>query len=168
LDWARGLNDEVIQEIAAVAKLTEFDTRQVVIELDSDIDNVYFVVLGRLEGALFDRLGKEIHRDVFERGSVVGLFSVLLPDRSHLHVEALEHTTVITLGLDDLLRLTAKHREFQLAMFRVTANIVKHLVTVDREVALDGRTTPDQCPGCACVNDGPPQAGTCRPRLEDR
>src|SRR5262249_33476890 len=67
-------------------------------------------------------------------GSVVGLFSVLLPGRSHLHVEALEPTTVIRLSLDDLLRLTAKHRDFQLTMFRIAANIVKRLVMVDRDL----------------------------------
>src|SRR5262249_30706227 len=82
----------------------------------------------------FDRLGKEIHRDTFRRGSVVGLFSMLLPDRSHLHVEAVEPTTVIHLGLDDLLRLTAKYREFQLTMFRIAAHVVKQLVMVDREL----------------------------------
>jgi predicted acylesterase/phospholipase RssA/CRP-like cAMP-binding protein len=134
LDWARQLKEEVIEDIAASAKLMEFKAGQVVIELDSEINSVYFIVAGRLEGALFDRLGKEIHRDTVQRGSVVGLFSVLLPDRSHLHVEAVEHTIVIHLGLDDLLRLTAKYREFQLTMFRIAANIVKHLVMVDREL----------------------------------
>jgi predicted acylesterase/phospholipase RssA/CRP-like cAMP-binding protein len=134
LDWARQLNQEVIQDIAAAAELTEFQAGQVVIELDSQINTVYFVVAGRLEGALFDRLGKEIHRDTFQRGSVVGLFSVLLPDRSHLHVQAVEPTTVIQLALDELLRLTAKYREFQIAMFRIAANIVKQLVMVDREL----------------------------------
>jgi predicted acylesterase/phospholipase RssA/CRP-like cAMP-binding protein len=134
LDWARHLKEEVIQDIAASAKLLEFQAGQVVIELDSEINSVYFVVAGRLEGALFDRLGKEIHRDTLQRGSVVGLFSVLLPDRSHLRVQAVEPTTVIQLSLDELLRLTAKYREFQLAMFRIAANIVKHLVMVDREL----------------------------------
>src|SRR5262249_4965756 len=125
LEWARPLKDEVIEDIAASARLREFPVGQVVIELDSEISHVYFVVAGRLEGALFDRLGKKIQRDTFRRGSSVGLFSVLLPDRSHLQVEAVEHTTVIQLALDDLLRLTAKYRDFQLAVLRIAANIVK-------------------------------------------
>jgi predicted acylesterase/phospholipase RssA/CRP-like cAMP-binding protein len=133
LDWARQLKEEVIEDIAASAKLMEFKAGQVVIELDSEINSVYFVVAGRLEGALFDRLGKEILCDTFQRGSVVGLFSVLLTDRSHLHVEAVEHTIAIHLGLDDLLRLTAKYREFQVTMFRIAANLVKHLMMVDRD-----------------------------------
>jgi predicted acylesterase/phospholipase RssA/CRP-like cAMP-binding protein len=134
LDWARQLDEEAIEDLAASAKLMEFKAGQVVIKLDSEINNVYFVVAGRLEGSLFDRLGKEIHRDTFQRGSVVGLFSVLLPGRAHLHVEAVEHTTVIQLALDDLLRLTARYREFQITMFRIAANIVKRLVMVDREL----------------------------------
>jgi len=134
LEWADQLDEQVIQDIAAAAQLMEFHPGQVVIELDSRIDHVYFVVAGRLEGALFDRLGKEIRRDVFRRGSVAGLFSALLPERSHLHVEAVEPIIAICLGLDDLFRLTAKHREFQLAMFRVAANLVKKLVLVDRDL----------------------------------
>src|SRR6516165_6398930 len=134
LDWARQLQEEVIQDIAASAKLLEFKAGQVVIELDSDINSVYFVVAGRLEGALFDRLGKQILRDTFQRGSVVGLFTVLVADRSHLHVEAIEHTIAIHLGLDDLLRLTAKYRDFQLTIFRIAANLVKHLMLVDRDL----------------------------------
>jgi predicted acylesterase/phospholipase RssA/CRP-like cAMP-binding protein len=134
LNWARQLKEEVIQDIVASARLIEFQAGQVVIELDSDVNSVYFVVAGRLEGALCDPLGKEIHRDTFQRGSVVGLFSVLLPDRSYLHVAAVEPTTVIGLALDELLRLTAKYPEFQLTMFRVAANFVKHVVMVDREL----------------------------------
>jgi CRP-like cAMP-binding protein len=134
LDWARELKEVVIRDIAASAKLMEFHAGQVVIELDSEINDVYFVVAGRLEGALFDRLGKEIHRDTLRRGSVVGLFSVLMPDRSHLQVDALESTTVVCLPLDELLRLMAKYREFQLTILRIAANIVKQLVTVDRDL----------------------------------
>jgi predicted acylesterase/phospholipase RssA/CRP-like cAMP-binding protein len=134
LEWARQLNEEVVQEIASSAEFVQFQVGQIVIELDSEIDHVYFVISGRLEGVLFDRLGKVLRRDILWRGSVVGLFSVLLPDRSHLQVEALEPTTVVRLTLDELLRLAGKHREFQLTMFRVSANIVKQLVLVDREL----------------------------------
>jgi NTE family protein len=135
LPWARELQEEVVQDIVASARFTEFQAGQVVIALDAVVTDVYFVITGRLEGALFDRLGKEIHRETLRRGSVVGLFSEALPDRSYLHVEAAEHTTAILLGLDDLLRLTAKHRGFQLAMFRLAAGVVKRLVMVDRELS---------------------------------
>lgn len=134
LNWARDLPEEVIQDIVASAGVMECQAGQVVIERNADVQSIFFVVAGQLEGSLFDRLGKEVRRDTFRRGSVVGLFSALLPDRSYLHVEAAEHTTVVHLTLDDLLRLTARHRQFQLAMLRVAAGIAKHLVMVDRDL----------------------------------
>jgi len=134
LEWAEALQPELVQEIADSAQMRELSAGQVVIERDAQINQVYFVVAGRVEAVLFDRLGKEIHREILHRGSVVGLFSVLQPQPSHLHVEAVEPTTVIPLGLDDLLRLTSKYREFQLTMFRVAANIVNKLMMVDREL----------------------------------
>jgi NTE family protein len=134
LNWGRGLKEEVIQDIAGSAELMEFQPGQVVIELDSKVNHVYFVITGRLAGELFDRIGKEIHHEIFGRGSVVGMFSVLLPDRSYLQVEALEPTTAVRLTLEELLRLTAKHAEFQLTMLRIAAGVVKQLVTVDRDL----------------------------------
>ncbi len=83
LNWARELTEEVIRDIVASAKFMEFQAGQVVIAVDSHFTDVYFVIAGRLEGRmLVDRLGTEIIRDTFRRGSVVGLFSVLLSDRS--------------------------------------------------------------------------------------
>ena len=104
LEWARQLKEEAVQDIASSAELMEFQAGQIVIGLESEVKHVYFVVIGRLEGVLFDRLGKEIHRDFFRRGSVAGLFSVLLADRSYLQVNAVEPTSVIRLSLDELLR----------------------------------------------------------------
>jgi NTE family protein len=134
LEWARELGDDVIRDIAEAGEFREYSSGQVVVELDSEIKSAVFVVFGRLEVALVDRIGKELERDSFRRGTVVGLFSLLLPERSRLHVEAREQTTVILLGLHSLLQLMAKYREFQLAVLRITANLVKHLLVIDREL----------------------------------
>lgn len=134
LDWGRDLPEEVVRDIANSSSLAELPAGQVVIELDSAIDHVYFVVAGRLEAAVFDRIGKQVHRESFRRGSVVGLISVLLPDRSHVRVDAAEHTTVIQVGLNNLLQLMARHRDFQLAVLRCAANLTKNLMLVDREL----------------------------------
>lgn len=134
LDWGHELKDEVIREIVDSAELAQYEAGQTVVKLDQAMDRVYFVIAGQLSGALFDRIGKAIHREIFGRGSVLGLFSVLLPDRSYLQVEAVEPTTVIHLSLDELLRLMTKYREFQLTLLRIAANIVKRIVMVDREL----------------------------------
>jgi predicted acylesterase/phospholipase RssA/CRP-like cAMP-binding protein len=134
LDWGHELDDEVIREIVDSAELAQYGAGQTVVKLDQPMDQVYFVIEGRLSGVLFDRIGKPIHREIFGRGSVVGLFSALLPDRSYLQVEAVEPTTVIHLSLDELLRLAARCREFQLTLLRIAANLVKRIMIVDREL----------------------------------
>lgn len=134
LSWARDLPEEVVQDVIASAEVMECQAGQVVIELNSDVQSVYCVITGQLEGVLFDRIGKEVRRDTFRRGAVAGLFSAMLPERSYLHVVASERATVVRLSLDDLLRLTAQHRQFQLAMLRVTAEMAKYLVMVDRDL----------------------------------
>jgi NTE family protein len=135
LEWAKELSEETLTAITNTAEYVEFRAGEVVIEVESEITHVYLVITGRLQARLYDQLGKEVQQDTFIRGAVIGLFSLGLSDRSHLHAEATEPSTTIRLTLSDLLRLTAKHADFQLAMFRSAANIVKRYLTVDRSRA---------------------------------
>ena len=123
LEWARGLSDETLTAITNKAEWVEFHAGQVVIEVDSEVTHVYFLTRGRMHVALYDLLGKEIKKDTYVRGSVVGLFSLGLSDRSYLQVEATEPSAAIRLTLPNLLQLTARHPDFQLAMFRAASNI---------------------------------------------
>jgi predicted acylesterase/phospholipase RssA/CRP-like cAMP-binding protein len=132
LEWAKGLSEETLVAITDVAERDEFHAGEVVIELDSEITHTYFVMTGRMQATLYDLVGKEIQKDTFGRGAVFGLFALSLPDRSHIQVQATEPSTAIRLTLSDLLQLAARHADFQLAMFRVGANIFKRYVTVDR------------------------------------
>jgi NTE family protein len=135
LDWAKGLSEETFAAITSTAEWVEFRPGDVVIEVESEITHVCFLITGRMQATLYDLLGKEIQKDTFVRGSVLGLFAVGLSDRSHLHVQATEPTTAIRLTLSDLLQLSAKHADFQLAMFRLAANIFKrYVMDIDRSL----------------------------------
>src|SRR5215469_5377751 len=116
LEWAKDLSHETLTAIANVAEWVEFHTGEVVIAVDSEITHAFFLVSGEMRAALCDFLGKEIQKDTLVRGSVIGLFSLGLSDRSHLHVVATEHSTAIGLTLANLLQLCAKHPDFQLSM----------------------------------------------------
>src|SRR5215469_15746642 len=133
LQWAKGLSDEASTAIENTAEWVEFQAGEVVIEVESEITHVYFVITGRMQATLYDLLGKEIQKDTFARGSVIGLFSLDLSNRSHLLVEAAEPSAAIRLTLSDLLQLTAKHADFQLSMFRLAANIVRYAM-IDRSL----------------------------------
>lgn len=134
LEWAKGLSEETLMAITNAAEWVEFHADEVVIEVDSEITHVFFLLSGRLQAAMYDLLGKEIQKDTFERGSVIGLFSLGLSERSHFQAVATEPSTAIRLSLSELLQLTAKRPDFQLSMFRLAANRVKRLVMVDRSL----------------------------------
>jgi predicted acylesterase/phospholipase RssA/CRP-like cAMP-binding protein len=132
LDWAKTLSEKTLTAITDACEWVELDSGEVIIGLDSEVTHVHFLITGRLQGTLYDLLGKEIQQDAFFRGSVVGLFSLGLSDRSHIQVQATEPSTAIRLTLSHLLRLTARYPDFQLTMFRLAATIFKRYLTVDR------------------------------------
>ena len=135
LDWAKGLSEETFAAITSTAEWVEFRVGDVVIEVDSEITHVSFIITGRLQVTLYDSLGKELLKDALVRGSVIGLFAVGLSDRSHMQVQATEPSTTIRLTLSDLLRLSSKHADFQLAMFRLAATrFKKYVMEVDRSL----------------------------------
>jgi NTE family protein len=135
LDWAKGLSEETFAAITSTAECVEFRAGDVVIEVESEVTHVCFLITGRMQATLYDLLGKEIQKDTFVRGSVIGLFALGLSDRSHVQVQATEPSAAIRLTLSDLLQLTAKHADFQLAMFRLAANIFKrYVMEVDRSL----------------------------------
>lgn len=132
LEWAQGLSDETLTAIANKAEWVEFRPGEVVIEVDSEVTHAYFLITGRAQVVLYDSFGREIRRDIFVRGSLLGLFSLGLRELSHMEVEATEPLTALRLTLADLLGLTPKHADFQLAMFRLAANLTSRNLTVDR------------------------------------
>ena len=134
LGWAKGLSEEALTAITNTAEWVEFHAGEVVIEVDSETTQVCFLITGRMQATLYDLLGNVIGKDTFAPGSVVGLFAIGLSDRSYLQVQATEPSTAIRLALPDLLQLTATHADFQLAMFRLAANVVKRVVMVDRSL----------------------------------
>jgi NTE family protein len=97
LEWAKDLNHKTLAAITNVADRVEFKAGEMLIDLESEISHVYFLITGRLQATLCDSLGKEIQQDTLVRGSVVGLFSLGLSDRSHLQVQAAEPSAAIRL-----------------------------------------------------------------------
>jgi CRP-like cAMP-binding protein len=131
LEWAKELSEDTLTAITNAADLVEFRAGEVVIDVESEITHVYFLITGGMQATLYDLLGKEIQKDTFARGAVIGLFSVGSSDRSHMQFQVTEPSTAIRLTQSNLLQLTAKHAEFQLAMFRMSANVFIQYVMVD-------------------------------------
>ena len=113
LEWAVGLSEETLTAITKTADWVEFHTGQVVIDVDSEITHMYFLITGRVQSTLHDPLGKVVQTDTIVPGRAIGLVALGSTDRALLHVEAIEPSTAIRLTPKDLLQLAARHPDFQ-------------------------------------------------------
>ena len=134
LEWATELSEETLTAITNTAEWVEFHTGEVVIEIDSEITHLYFLITGRVQSTLHDSLGKVVQADTMVPGRAIALLALGSWDRFLLHVEAIEPSTAIRLTPKDLLQLAAKHADFQLALFRLVVNAFKRYVMVDRSL----------------------------------
>jgi len=134
LEWALGLSEETLTAITNTAEWVEFHTGEVVIEIDSEITHLYFLITGRVQSTLHDSLGKVVQTDTMVPGRAIALIALGATDRALLHVEAIEPSTAIRLTPSDLLQLAARHADFQVALFRLAVNAFKRYVVVDRSL----------------------------------
>ena len=97
LDWGVGLSEESLTAITNTAEWVEFHTGEVILEIESEITHMYFLITGRVQSTLHDALGKEIEKDTIVPGLAIALLAIGSSDPSLLHVEALEPSTAIRL-----------------------------------------------------------------------
>jgi CRP-like cAMP-binding protein len=95
LQWAVGLSEETLTAITKTADWVEFHTGQVVIDVDSEITHMYFLVTARVQSTLHDPLGKVVQTDTIVPGLAIALVALGSTDRALLHVEAIEPSTAI-------------------------------------------------------------------------
>ncbi len=134
LEWAQELSEEALAAIAERAEWVELHTGEVVVELDSEITHLYFLITGRVQSTLHDSLGKLVQTDTLVPGRAIALIALGSTDRVRLHVEAIEPSTAIRLTPRDVLQLATEHADFQRALFRLTVNAFKRYVMVDRSL----------------------------------
>ena len=134
LDWAVGLSEDTLTAITTTAEWVEFHAGQVVIEVESEITHLYFLITGRVQSTFHDSLGKEIQRDTIVPGLAIALVAIGSSDRSLLHVEAIEPSTAVRLTPTELLQLAAQHPDLQRALFRLAVNAFKRYALVDRSL----------------------------------
>jgi len=134
LEWAQGFSEETLTAITDTAEWIEFETGEVVVEVDSEITHLYFLITGRVQSTLHDSLGKAVETDTIGPGRAIALIALGSTDRGLLHVEAVEPVTAIRLTPSALLQLAAKHTDFQTAVFRLAVNAFKRYVMVDRSL----------------------------------
>lgn len=119
--------------ITNAAELNAFHAEEVVIETESEITYVYFLITGRMQDALRFSGKRDAARYVCSRGCYRVIFPRFIGSLLFA-VQATEPSTAIRLTLSNLLQLTTKHADFQLAMFRLAASVFKRFVMVERSL----------------------------------
>jgi NTE family protein len=132
LEWAKGISEETLSAITNKAEWVEFHAGEVVIEIESELTHMYFLITGRVQSTLYDSLGKEVQKDTFVPGLAIALLALGSTEGSLLHVEALEPSTAIRLTPSDVFQLAAKHGDFQRTLFRLAVNAFKRYAMADR------------------------------------
>jgi CRP-like cAMP-binding protein len=136
LDWAVGLSEDTLTAITNTAEWVEVGTGEVILEVESEITHLYFLITGRVQSTLRDSLGKEVRKDTIVPGLAIALVAIGSSDRSLLHIKAIEPSTAIKSPPKDLLQLAAKHPDRQRALFRLAVNAFKRYVLVDRSLPI--------------------------------
>lgn len=138
LDWARDLDPKAIAAFGEAAELVSFQASDIVIDRDQTLNHVYFIVSGRMKSEVFDQLGKQVRQSTACRGGIVGLFTVAAHEQSPMRVLATENTTAFRITLASILELSRHHPDFQLMLLKQGAQMVKHVMMVDRSLPKPG------------------------------
>ena len=135
LDWALELSEDTLTAITNTAEWVEFHSGQVVLEVESEITHIYFLMTGRVQSTLHDSLGKEVQKDTIVPGLALALLAIGSSGRSLLHIEAIEPSTAIKLTPNAAAAASQRSiQTFNLLYFAWLVNAFKRYVMVDRSL----------------------------------
>lgn len=107
--YFRGLAEEILEEVAAHAKVRRFDVGDVVYAANQPVTDIGFLVAGRLKGMVVDPQGTERLLRFAERGESIGMVSAAVVEPLPVTAVAVEPSTVLFLDYEESLELTARH-----------------------------------------------------------
>ncbi|HEY2786941.1 MAG TPA: patatin-like phospholipase family protein [Fimbriiglobus sp.] len=126
-EYFRGMSDEVLQEIARNAQVTQHPAGIVVHEANVLPTTVGFVLRGRLKAVHVDARGTETLFRMIERGEQFGMMVGALTEPVPVRVVALEPTTVLEMEYEAAMELTFKYPDLRrLWLSSFAGNLRKH------------------------------------------
>ncbi|MFN6129688.1 MAG: patatin-like phospholipase family protein [Planctomycetota bacterium] len=132
LPWATSLTIETQRALVEHIRVVEVPTGSIVADPAVHLEDVYFVVQGRLNATIRDAFGNQVLARPLARGSAVGMFALALGEDATLEVASTERSMLFSVPIQTLLQLTSRFQDFQMAMFRLAAGNVRSMVLADR------------------------------------
>jgi predicted acylesterase/phospholipase RssA/CRP-like cAMP-binding protein len=132
LSWASTLSEESRRALAESVTPMELGTGDIVVRPGSSVDNVSFIIQGRLSATVRDAFGNMVLERTLTRGMAIGIFAMALGEDMTLEVVATERALIYQMPTLQLLQLTARFHDLQMVMFRLAAGNVRSMVLADR------------------------------------
>lgn len=127
-DYFQGISDNVLQEVANLATIAEHPTGAVVHEANDLVNNIAFVLRGRLKAVRIDSRGVESLFRMISRGEQFGMLIGALTEPVPVRVIALEPTMVLCLDYEQAMDLTYRHPELRRLWLTTFAGKMRKLV----------------------------------------
>lgn len=132
LPWTQGLDQSIVEEIADAVEYLNAEEGEEIQRAGDSISSAYFVTRGRIKASVIDLFGRTVLERHLVRGGCFGLFSVTEEEHAAISIVASEPTSLLRMSHEKLYDLSAKHRSFQMNMYRLAANQVRKIISLDR------------------------------------
>lgn len=138
LPWAKNLEEETLKEFITTARVKHFVADEMALDVGQAVTEVLFVVTGSFRVTLFDQIGKKKYQGIVGPGGAIGLLAISCQESSFIKVEALEPSTVVSLGFDQLLEFGTRSKAFQKAMLELTSELFVRVSAAKRKLHSPG------------------------------
>jgi NTE family protein len=124
-EYFSGIGDDMLREIAGIAKVAEYTAAAVVHQVDEPLTSICFVLRGRLKAVTVDAHGREHLFRIYERGEQYGIMLGGLGEPLPVRIFALESSTVLRLDHEASMELMFQHPDLRRQWFRTYARSVR-------------------------------------------
>jgi len=131
-----GLDDEVLQSLAAKAKPTKFVKQANIITEGDETRSLYIILSGKVRVFASDEKSKEVTLLIQEPGSYFGELSLLTDEPRSASVVALEKTVCAVIAKTDFLQWLKLNPEVSLNLLSVLSEKIRYLTKKIKQMAL--------------------------------
>jgi CRP/FNR family transcriptional regulator, cyclic AMP receptor protein len=135
------VSDDVLAQVESRCRWVDYDTHEVVVDLNDTGTDVYFVVSGKVRATVFLTEEIEISLADLVPGDTFGEMAAVDLKMRSARVTTLEPTVLAEVSSEDFRQILLDHPEISLALLRRFASLIRSLTT---RVTVMSSMTPHQ------------------------
>lgn len=124
-EYFRGMSNEDLQHVVRFARVTDYQTGDIVHEANVLLSRIGFVLSGRVKALRVDARGRESFLRMIERGMQFGMVVGALTEPIPVRVVALEPTTILSLDYEEAMEFSLRRPEVRRLWLRTIAESLR-------------------------------------------